>query len=204
MEIPLWVLRNTAYSSGARLPKMKPLEEKERCSVCNGEVLLYKIFIDGKILCRACHIKRQDESSARTYRAPSRVNNYQNNFPWKEDEEERGLGNLDPTEYQFWIGTELNYGTTGLCRACGYLAICKVEREEHKARYDPPCTVQLVGAYKKLLTKGRCLVCETNTIKQRWGVPLCSPNCVQTFQFNRIRNYVSLDVQLMLGRKSGG
>lgn len=205
MEIPLWVLRNVAKSSGARLPKLKEWKEPECCTKCGDEALLYRIMIPGTgILCRACHIRHMQMTSQRSL---PRVPQYQRNYPWKDREEIAGkvkLGNLGDAEYRFWIGSELSIGTAGICRACGFLAVCKQEREEHKLKHEPACTVQLVGAYKRLLTKGKCLFCNTVTIKQRWGVPLCGMGCIQGFMFNRYRNYTELDLELMKVRNSGG
>jgi hypothetical protein len=113
-------------------------------------------------------------------------------------------GNLDDTEYQFWIGRHLAYVTAAMCRACGEQTNCKAERAEHKEKKEPKCTILLVSAYKELSAKGTCVVCREKTTNRRWGLPICSHKCIETYKFDWERKYIPLELALMNAVKAGG
>lgn len=189
--VPLYVLRNIAYPSGRRYPKLKKwVKPEDVCFKCEKEIKNGRSWIDGKgPLCGEC---------ARPLRivpiVPPRHNIV--DMPVR--------GNLDDTEYQFWIGRQLAYVTAAMCRACGEETNCKAERMEHKDKKDPKCTILIVHAYKELASKGACVVCRQKTTTTRWGIPICSHKCIETYKFDWDRKYIPLEIALMNAVRDGG
>lgn len=100
-------------------------------------------------------------------------------------------GSLQEWEYRFWVGEKETFPQKGaICRVCRATVISTSGRFFHKGEKD--CFTVMTQALKILIPRGRCLVCDQTTTKQRWGVPLCSPNCVETWKFDRDRRYIRL------------
>jgi hypothetical protein len=103
---------------------------------------------------------------------------------WKE---EIPKGNLEDSEYRFWVGSVAVSAGFSMCRACHKFVYTKHERIVHKgnvAEGAEPCTKRLTDAYKLLHPHNKCVVCEEQTFSQRWGVPLCQTrDCIRRFMF---------------------
>lgn len=102
-------------------------------------------------------------------------------------------GNLDTTQYRYWVGHLLTTSPFAMCRACETSVYSKTEMIAHKDDRkfwigDSCCTVLLNRAYKNLLNKGNCIVCGSNTMGARWGIPMCSAACIQKWKFQTGRS----------------
>lgn len=97
------------------------------------------------------------------------------------------VGNLPWTDYRFWIGSALEgVSRMAICRHCLRAVFTGWERKCHM-EYTK-CSVLLVGAYKRLLLYPMCVMCDKETFgKQKWGVPLCSADCVRDWMFRHTR-----------------
>jgi hypothetical protein len=85
-------------------------------------------------------------------------------------------------EYRFWgpvTMRESDQVVAWQCRACLTMLLPKDMRNEHKEKCG--CTTKLVAAYKIMLDKGFCFICNVYTKQKRWGVPLCSEKCEKDF-----------------------
>lgn len=89
-------------------------------------------------------------------------------------------------EYRFWAA-ELrdNKPVMGMCRCCGDAVQTYQNRRMHGAKSG--CNQFLVNAYKLLLLDKLCVMCDTKTKNQKWGIPLCSNGCILEFLYKAFR-----------------
>lgn len=114
-------------------------------------------------------------------------------------------GNLEESEYRFWIGIpEANLMSQySMCRACRQTAYSTKERLAHKddaskAVGGDPCTTQLTHCYRNLsFHMDMCLVCKKPRHKAtKWGVPLCKEaSCLRSWKFSHDR-WIPLEIEL--------
>jgi hypothetical protein len=79
-------------------------------------------------------------------------------------------------EYRFWAMTTWMVGYVAECRACGVVeSRDTVARSAHLS--SEGCAKKLCAAYKLLLRDNMCVICNTLTRGQRWGVPICGDAC---------------------------
>jgi hypothetical protein len=90
------------------------------------------------------------------------------------------LANWDNWEYRFWAA-DINEGNCVVaeCRACGSMFGGSEGRGIHLAKMG--CAKRLVAAFKLLLKDRRCVICNERTGLDKWGVPLCSAICIETW-----------------------
>jgi hypothetical protein len=109
-------------------------------------------------------------------------------------------GNLDESEYRFWVGNVLESSGFSECRACHKRVFNKSERIQHKMQVNEKnnaCTVQLTDAYKILSQANKCVVCHEQTWNRRWGVPICpAVPCIKRFMFETT-HWVQLEMALL-------
>lgn len=96
-------------------------------------------------------------------------------------------GNLENSEYRFWIGMNEPLAKWCACRMCGHPAMDKTGRQRH---FDLSlCSTNILRVYKMIhMDKPRrcakCAdVCEKPTAM--WGVPL-HKHCIEAWKFDRI------------------
>jgi hypothetical protein len=98
---------------------------------------------------------------------------------WKPKDEH---GVFENWEYRFWAratwGKELT-GHLTECRAC--LATANESRESRTAHHVGGCCGRLAKAYALLLRDKKCVICDCKTTSAKWGVPLCSSGCEQSW-----------------------
>lgn len=91
---------------------------------------------------------------------------------------------FDNWEYRFWCA-DMEDGVRGselvsICRVCSSIFYERVSRQNH---LNGGCSNSLLAAYKLLLLDKKCVVCDTRTSEQKWGVPLCkNQQCHATFK----------------------
>lgn len=82
-------------------------------------------------------------------------------------------------EYRFWAASlEIHTSPVIECRAC-HKMYGKEDRTGHPSERE--CYNRLCSAYKLLLKDKRCVICNTRTTKEKWGVPLCTNGCQQAW-----------------------
>lgn len=81
---------------------------------------------------------------------------------------------LKDNEYRFWKGSSFIYDGDdwAQCREC--MVVCRSEELRKKHQKSMECTKILVRAYKLLLAKKKCVVCNGHTTAQKWGIPMCA------------------------------
>jgi hypothetical protein len=120
-------------------------------------------------------------------------------------EAEVPLGNLEESEYQYWIGClEVTLPSNiisarATCRACGCVTHGRLGREQHKIESQQfytqkfSCMKVIADAIRTLVTHHNCFVCKNYTLKKHYGVPICSPNCHKLWRFAEHMDYPELD-----------
>ena len=83
-------------------------------------------------------------------------------------------------EFRFWCVEMVDdKPNIAVCRACESTAYLKGSRDIHK---EQGCPKSLVEAYKLLLRDSKCVICDSETTHQKWGVPLCKHgSCITDF-----------------------
>jgi len=109
-------------------------------------------------------------------------------------------GNLENSEYRFWIGMREQTSSYSKCRMCDAPANSKKVRLMHQR--GGHCTTNLVKIFSLLNEEQPrvCSVCKTPTQKSHWGLPLCDEyNCLVDWKFgfffgslNRAKNFARL------------
>jgi len=94
-------------------------------------------------------------------------------YGWMGGVETKDFADLKENEYRFWKGTSFTYEGPGWaqCRSC--MIVCRTEELRKKHQKAMECTKHLIKAYKLLLAKKHCVVCNTHTRQQKWGIPMC-------------------------------
>lgn len=201
MEVPIWVLKNTAYRLSRRPEPWEAFKKpnlismfapKIVCARCSKDLKrLPRIFLNNATYCSGCHQE--------IIRGIAVTHGY---F------EVDGLpkGNLSEAEFQFWQGSRLPTSLMAKCRGCQTTVLGVEGRQVHmKAKYegDVSCTTLLLKSYATLRRKPVCAVCKGYTVKQKWGVPLCGRKCIETWKFED-RMYLGVEMELMQVRREMG
>src|ERR1043166_2872286 len=63
------------------------------------------------------------------------------------------------------------------CRACGEVLFTTKDRKEHSRLKG--CGRVLTEAFKALLRDRKCVICDQETRKTCWGIPICSTDCTK-------------------------
>lgn len=184
-KIPDYILRQALQPWGRRFPKRpervpwpvpswevksftRSQEIIKKCTACNLEIFGGGVFHEGGV---QYHFQCEPE-----YLPMRRTS-------WKE---EIPKGNLEDSEYRFWVGSRAESAGFAMCRCCHKFVYTKHERITHKQMEGgkEPCTKRLTDAYKLLHPHNKCVVCEEQTFSQHWGVPLCkTASCIKRFMF---------------------
>ena len=202
-KVPLYVSVLPFTSYGSRLPQYPRVmrSDMEACHTC-AEWMWERSdenWCGGNKYCNKCieaareEDRKKWESRTGWTRAVPRV-----------DDTPRILsGNLEEYEYRFWIGDNLSQSLRSTCRACGEVCYGRDDRMRHKSRgkeiytSDVSCLYVLTQCYKTLLYKRKCLVCGKETYGEKWGIPLCKDECLQTWKFDEHKSYPELELELM-------
>jgi hypothetical protein len=81
-------------------------------------------------------------------------------------------GNLDYNDFRYFSGS-LNPGTNyARCRCCSETLFTHDTKELTKHLKEKGCAKRLVKAYTLLRKEKLCVVCDTITSKEIWGIPL--------------------------------
>ena len=90
------------------------------------------------------------------------------------------FGKGDPLgggDYRYWCGlsptARVNKGYAS-CRGCGEVFITKDGRKAHKSQ---GCGVKLEEAYKLLRRTTKCMICQLDTHRKVYGLPMCCKDC---------------------------
>lgn len=99
-------------------------------------------------------------------------------------------GNLDKPLYQFYVGKIRVNDSICTCRWCGTIGFGVHFTKEHgKAEGSRTgCKRLLQDIYKTFVTNKVCMMCDADTLKTSWGVPLCSPECEKEWMFHNPRS----------------
>lgn len=173
MNVPLKLLMNASMPDGKRTPV-----PGQKVRQNNQQVGKFHHPIYGP-----CHRNNDqavsrliiEQVNKREFSAAIRMSNY------KRQTEELPLGNLDKNAYRYWIGAEERGSRFSKCRACRMSMLSEEDRRIHTEAFK--CTVILTDAFKLLLRDGRCVVCDSQTQNQRYGMPLCSNYCIKNWMF---------------------
>lgn len=106
-------------------------------------------------------------------------------------------GNLQNSDYRFWIGSPNDYSRMAFCRACGARTWSATDRKKH--RDEAGCNDLLVKAYNRFNKWKRCVVCDRECSNRRWGVMLHT-GCIPDFMFDYTTQYSSLVAAIELTR----
>jgi hypothetical protein len=90
-----------------------------------------------------------------------------------------GIGDkLTHGDLRYWCGQEGELNPEyGSCRACGEVLFTTKDRKEHSRLKG--CGRVLTEAFKALLRDRKCVICDQETRKTCWGIPICSTDCTK-------------------------
>ena len=191
-----WPVRNMGFTAPG-------LRTRENCTLCGfplgGEASVY--------FAQAQYHKRCEPNQR-----PGRMRDWRqerNVFYSKSQQrsiyEDIPEGNLDDSEYRFWVGCVVETSGFARCRACHKSFDTRADRLKHKIVPvgDSQCTIKLVAAYKTLALKNKCLVCQEQTWTKHWGVPLCNTvSCIKRWMFETT-HWTPLELEIMKGDPRG-
>lgn len=114
-------------------------------------------------------------------------------------------GVFEGWEYRFWsmntwLSPSAKYGKGIIteCRGCG--TVGSTEQKIRQMHFNQGgCAKRLCAAYKLLLRDKLCLVCNTKTTQQKWGVPLCGSACQQAWCETETQPKALIDALLLVG-----
>lgn len=213
-KIPDWLLEQQFLHWGRKFPKRGPAVQW-RMSRPNPPNLAPVIALDGTIV-KKCSLCYMVILSGGVFYAnniqyhhecePNKIVVDQQNWPPRMrnrhmDHDPLPSGNLDDSEYRFWVGHMAEKAVFSSCRRCYKFCYSAEERLEHKRvpNGTDACTIQLVRAYNRLSQKNKCMICSSQSFYRRWGVPLCQVgNCVKRFMFET-SHWIPLEMELMQG-----
>jgi hypothetical protein len=89
-------------------------------------------------------------------------------------------GNLKNDEYRFFVGYPSTVSTHSTCRWCQGRFETDAARKAHK---KAECKRKLTDLYAMLLKDHNCVMCDNHTVKEYWGIPLCTTTCQNEFRF---------------------
>src|ERR1700676_3153551 len=85
-------------------------------------------------------------------------------------------------EYRFWAA-DISVNTRSViaeCRCCGNIGGADINAR-HLHLNQGGCSRRLCAAYKLLLRDMVCIICNTKTHLQKWGVPICGNSCQEVW-----------------------
>lgn len=88
-------------------------------------------------------------------------------------------GNLSNEAYRFFKGSPIESSDYFRCRGCE-------QEEQHKARkitHMKDCRLLMQTIVEFLKRDKLCVICNTQTKRERWTVPLCSEACINKWRF---------------------
>lgn len=166
--LPVWLLRQTCGAGGRRHPKPKSRWDVDR--ICGLEISSYQAPAYGANPWPPAWV--HDPKGLRRERK-------------KTSSMKGSPANLSENELRFWYGTANRVSYWSQCRMCNIVTYSAYDREQHKKGLMgvSHCTENLRIIYEYLLGRGHCAVCGKATPQARWGVPMCSPTCVDNWKF---------------------
>lgn len=211
-KVPLWIIRNTFCSYGSKMPGMPRVmtSNMKQCETCKDWLWEPKDwdFHKGKYYCNVHYVEAKEKDpyvSCSSYgsgyrpgivRQMDRLNDI---YPGSAH-----TGNLQEHLYQFWIGSPVNMSNRSICRACSTVCYGDADRISHRDKSKQfykaqvSCWFVLTMAYKKILEDKKCVVCGgDNHGRSKWGVPICSLECVKTWKFDEDQKYPEIDLGMM-------
>lgn len=231
-KVPLWIIKNTFCPYGSRMPQRPETMSSDLkiCATCQKQMFTYREWnwCAGDYYCDTCIIearKKDREKWAGTYGRTVHRNDNVIGFEYVRgitkipaNEGEIPSGNLPENDYAFWIGNTERYtgGAKSLratCRACSQEVFGEGNRSAHRligpSLYlnQLTCAKVLMLSYQQLLKLDLCMVCNSKCFgKQKWGVPLCCPNCIMHWKFNETAVYENLEKAVLQfwATKTGG
>lgn len=176
MNVPLKILMNASMPDGKREPVPGQKMRHRTIPIMGRENFHHPVY-------GPCHrnidqnVSRLviDQINKKEFSSRIRMSSY------KQQTAELPLGNLDKNGYRYWIGAEERTSRFSKCRACRMTLLSDEDRVAHTEKFK--CTVVLTDAFKLLLRDGRCVVCDSQTQNQRYGMPLCSNVCIKNWMF---------------------
>lgn len=90
--------------------------------------------------------------------------------------------NLPNEDYRIWFGRAHSGWCSATCRWCG--AICHTKETRNAHLLNGTCDTHLLAIYRILRKDGNCACCDDRTTKAKWGVPLCSDECVDEWRIS--------------------
>lgn len=105
------------------------------------------------------------------------------------------VGNLSGEEYRWYIGHTVFTSNFAQCRVC--LNICTSTLERLRHQKSMKCCSYLAPAYSIIKTRGICVVCNIETGREKWGVPICSNLCDHLWKFE-VCQPLTLRMELLL------
>ncbi len=119
---------------------------------------------------------------ARMFKPPEEEPEYPG-YGWMGGASTETKSDLKENEYRFWRGSSFIYDGSEFaqCRSC--MIVCRTEELRKKHQKAMECTKHLVRAYKLLLAKRICVICNAHTASQKWGIPICATgDCRKDFR----------------------
>lgn len=199
VRAPAWALKNLVHSRGIRLPKLERIDveaEKKAAEIASRPAVYLPrpsteigfrgrlpVVVRGRVIpfsgiVRATEIPSQDTFHIWRQEAVSRAKRM------KTPSEE---GNLPREEYRWWIGAQMPVSSWAICRYCRQAHYGLEARRAHHVMTPLEtgefCKQLLMQAYRNLLQKARCVVCEKVTGSRIWGIPICGDSCERRWMY---------------------
>lgn len=124
--------------------------------------------------------KRKEAEDPRPKASPLPVH-YQGRGPTLRDL--YASGNLEEDEYRYFHGYAVKEGPCkeqGICRWCDQACYTKNARRNHQSFN---CKHMCDVLCQLLKGNGKCVSCGKVTRIDRWGIPICSSECMMIFKF---------------------
>lgn len=146
LEVPRWLIRKLVYSGGFRLDEMKKFEEERKPIPLSGPTTPLNLLRSRR---------REPAVSERHKFVLDDPNMHFENW-----------------EYRFWgVEVKRDKPVMATCRFCQTMQYSEPARKKHLK--DKKCTTKLVVVYGLLLKEEKCVICDKNTLHDKFGVPLC-------------------------------
>lgn len=161
MKVPDALIRRLCYSSGAkRLPKLKRLLYPAPMEAIPIPPFRTPVHIAGP-----GRMTMYPDRQLALVAPPSKIE----------------AGNITVDDYRWFIGRKIVQSTMSQCRFC--------DAHIHRADLMKPhlnagnCKSQMVVLYTRLRKDRNCVVCDARTGGMKWGIPLCSDTCIESWKF---------------------
>lgn len=89
------------------------------------------------------------------------------------------MGNLSNEAYKFFRGSPFKDSLYFQCRGCGMEECAKERRLLHMRA----CRGLMQAIEERIRRDKICIICNTDTSRERWQIPLCSEACVNKWRF---------------------